>query len=202
MVSKPNSKQTCKIENRVKTKQREKKIKGVKPTWPHPCSPAGPAPPAAQPTWPPSPVFFPCQRTKQLGGEHRRRAWPPPAWLPPSSMRLETPRHPWPLSHSPWNPSRSPSVPIPPLLSIPPATERSRRHRRAPSRPPPPPLLPDVLPSSCTSSPTPSPSHVTGRAPKHRPDAFSPPPPPRIAVVKFVAVRPPSSSPSTSTGSM
>ena len=71
------------------------------------------------------PVFFPCQRTKQLGGEHRHRAWPPPAWLPPSSMRLETPRHPWPLSHSPWNPSRSPSVPIPPLLSLPPATERS-----------------------------------------------------------------------------
>ena len=29
-----------------------------------------------------------------------------------------------------------------------------------------------MLPSSCTSSPTPSPSHVTGRAPKHRPGVF------------------------------
>ena len=31
-----------------------------------PSSSRGPAPPAAQPTWPPPPVFFPCQRTKQL----------------------------------------------------------------------------------------------------------------------------------------
>ena len=137
------------------------------------------------------PVFFPCQRTKQLGGEHRHRAWPPPAWLPPSSMRLETPRHPWPLSHSPWNPSRSPSVPIPPLLSLPPATERSRRHRQAPSRPPATTRNPDAPRSSATLSSSSSMSHASREGPEHRHRRRLPPRAPTTAAVDSPSPPPP-----------
>ena len=106
-------------------------------------------------------------------------------------MRLETPRHPWPLSHSPWNPSRSPSVPIPPLLSLPLATERSRRHRRAPSRPPATPRKPDAPRSSATLSSSSSMSHASREGPEHRHRRRLPPRAPTTAAVDSPSPPPP-----------
>ena len=59
----------------------------------------------------------PCQRTKQLGGERRRRAWPPPACCRLPDVALETPRAP------------RPSQPLPVLLSL--LWLSSRTHPRA-----------------------------------------------------------------------
>ena len=63
------------------------------------------------------------------------------------------------------------SLPLAPLLSLPMA-EHAHSRRRAPPRPRPSPSRPELSSSSATSLPTSSPSHVTGRAPKHHPDAF------------------------------
>ena len=100
----------------------------------------GPAPPAAQPTWPPSPVFLPCQRTKQLRAGRtrvdaghlllRRGSLPDP---------LATPRR------RPRPPSTS-SLSLDPLLllcSPPLAPEHARRRRPLPPRPPGLPRFPD-----------------------------------------------------------
>ena len=106
-------------------------------------------------------------------------------------MRLETPRHPWPLSHSPWNPSRSPSVPIPPLLSLPPATERSRRHQRAPSWTPATPRKPDAPRSSATLSSSSSMSHASREGPEHRHRRRLPPRAPTTAAVDSPSPPPP-----------
>ena len=78
-----------------------------------------------------------------------------------------------PERHAP--PCLSPSLSRALILSPGPlslATEHAHRRRSPLPRPPPFRRCPELLPSSCTSSPTPSPSHVTGRAPKRRPDAF------------------------------
>ena len=81
----------------------------------------------------------PARAGRQLPVGRARRRAPPPAWLPPSSMRLETPRHPWPLSHSPWNPSHSPSLlPLLCSLSLTRPSGAHRRRRRLPGPQPPP----------------------------------------------------------------
>ena len=59
----------------------------------------------------------PCQRTKQLGGELRRRAWPPPVCCRLPDIALETPRAP------------RPSQSLPVLLSL--LWLSSRTHPRA-----------------------------------------------------------------------
>ena len=101
-----------------------------------------------------------CSHARGRGG-HLLPAWlPPPSLVPPA-----TPRSPDPLSLLP----RSLDLPPPRSSVSPPATERSRRHRREPPWLPATPRLTDAPGSSAGPPSTSSTSHEAPDVPQHRP---------------------------------
>ena len=138
MVSKPNSKQTCKIENRVKTKQREKN--NNKKSKAYLASPAQPTSRPSSPPWPAQPAsalpvvfLLGTVGQRRVAGARAHAPEPPPACRP-APDRLRMPRHP------PGTPSSAPlppcSLPLTPLLFSPHGRSRhghsAEKHRGQP----------------------------------------------------------------------
>ena len=120
-------------------------------------------------------------------------------WPPPASSRRPGPR---PRRHAPSQASHSPRAFSPPFsgsLSLPPSGAPSppTPFAAATTTASPPRRLPKLRRSSLFLLTKTEGAGSPGWGQLRR----SPPRPPRIAAVKFVPVRPPSSSPSTSTGS-
>ena len=129
MVSKPNSKQTCKIENRVKTKQREKN--NNKKSKAYLASPAQPTSRPSSPPWPAQPAsalpvvfLLGTVGQRRVAGARAHAPEPPPACRP-APDRLRMPRTPSGLSQ------------LPPVL-IPSSCSPSRSAPRTRAEPPPP----------------------------------------------------------------
>ena len=141
--------------------KRRRGLPGASPVQPSRSRPA-------QPTWPPSSVVFlpdrgtaRARRARTAAPRHLLPAWlPPPSLVPPA-----TPRSPDPLSLLP----RSLDLPPPRSSVSPPATERSRRHRREPPWLPATPRLTDAPGSSAGPPSTSSTSHEAPDVPQHRP---------------------------------
>ena len=103
----------------------------------------------------------PCQRMKQLGGERRRRAWPPPACSHLPDVTLETPCAPQALS-------ASPRAPLLLWLSRTQTTGRCHRHRRAQPRPSPLPRLSVMSKGSASTPRSPKTKHAPAERNKRR----------------------------------
>ena len=151
-----------KTKQKKKIKERERRTYLASPVQPTRTGPAGPARHRYSP-----PVVFllpvgaaACSHARGRGG-HLLPAWlPPPSLVPPA-----TPRSPDPLSLLP----RSLDLPPPRSSVSPPATERSRRHRREPPWLPATPRLTDAPGSSAGPPSTSSTSHEAPDVPQHRP---------------------------------
>ena len=178
MVSKPNSKQTCKIENRVKTKQREKN--NNKKSKAYLASPAQPTSRPSSPPGRPSPPAPPCRlpprdsRTEARGRSARARARAT-SCLPPRPGSAKDATH-------PLRPLSIPSRAHPLLLlslslrtsdpSGAATTDADCRSHRAPhasptpqGAPPRPPLLPHRSTALRKPASPPSPSSSTSDPP-------------------------------------
>ena len=151
-----------KTKQKKKIKERERRTYLASPVQPTRTGPAGPARHRYSP-----PVVFllpvgaaACSHARGRGG-HLLPAWlPPPSLVPPV-----TPRSPNPLSLLP----RSLDLPPPRSSVSPPATERSRRHRREPPWLPATPRLTDAPGSSAGPPSTSSTSHEAPDVPQHHP---------------------------------